>query len=1045
MTTVLDVEQPSTESDPLTDRLEALRAIIEHAAHLLPAQGPITAFVHHNTLHAFEHLPFETAVVQAAKVFGCHPFLSEEHYRRELERDRIRESDLEAVLREDLGPAADDPLLGVTRLDLRMTMLRCPVRTAPAAELRWLVAEADALRRFRSAATPQMRSRMIQDTRRWVMREVRSKSAPRPGDACRPVWLPDLFREFGGAAEDRWSDEAWESFTLSTLWRLCVEGVRDVRSFAEPHIEPVRHRDVLLEAAGVDADLEVHETLIRFCAAFVDQGFAPWPLPGREFGLLDAFVELHSGGPSVSFNWMADVRRDLQDIRRQGRSPLESIDDSLRRLGVRDDERPDFIRATLLALRGWAGMIQQLETRSDRAARPLPRGSLVGFLAIRLLLDLHAARHLARSHLGRDVDLRTLRSELRLSLATASGPAAESRAFQMFQVAQFVGWKPAELAGLTKSDWSLLLQEVESFSSLARRRVMHLAFERRYRLRALDAISLRAAQKPAERVTPQFQAVFCIDEREESLRRSLEELCPSVETFSVAGFFGVAMYYRGAGDAHDIPLCPVIIRPQHWVREEVVESLEDEHRRRAQQRRLLGQASHHLHVGSRTFTVGALLTTLFGPLASVPLIARVLAPRLTGQLRRRAAQVVQPPPRTRLRLERRAEQPGPTGDHVGYSVEEMATIGERVLRDMGLTRHFARLIFLIGHGSNSLNNPHKAAYDCGACAGSAGGPNARALAKLLNDPGVRKRLAERDVPIPAETLFVGGWHNTCDDALQFFDTESIAPARRSELLDALSVLESACDQNAHERCRRFLSAPLDLTFEEARRHVQERAEDLAQTRPECGHATNALCIVARRSRTRGLFLDRRAFLQSYDPTRDSPDAPILTRILQAVIPVCAGINLEYYFSFVDPIGYGCGTKLPHNVASLLGVMDGPSSDLRTGLPWQMVEIHEPVRLSFVIETTPETLLRVLDANPALKQLCVHRWAYVSTLDPSSGRIHDYRDGRFEPYVPQSQELPAADTSAEWYRGWRDHLGFALIRDALHPVRPADIETDRRGA
>jgi hypothetical protein len=36
----------------------------------------------------------------------------------------------------------------------------------------------------------------------------------------------------------------------------------------------------------------------------------------------------------------------------------------------------------------------------------------------------------------------------------------------------------------------------------------------------------------------------------------------------------------------------------------------------------------------------------------------------------------------------------------------------------------------------------------------------------------------------------------------------------------------------------------------------------------------------------------------------------LERVLQAAVPVCAGINLEYYFSRVDPTGWGCGTKLP---------------------------------------------------------------------------------------------------------------------------------------
>jgi hypothetical protein len=298
---------------------------------------------------------------------------------------------------------------------------------------------------------------------------------------------------------------------------------------------------------------------------------------------------------------------------------------------------------------------------------------------------------------------------------------------------------------------------------------------------------------------------------------------------------------------------------------------------------------------------------------------------------------------------------------------------------------------------------------------------------MLNDPRVRDELAQRGLLIPNDTVFVGGFHNTCNDSVTYSDLERLPRSHHVDFAAFEEIVEQACERNAHERCRRFLSAPLNLSFAEARRHVEARAEDLAQARPECGHATNAICVVGRRERTRGLFFDRRAFLVSYDPLQDDAESAILTRILQAVVPVCGGINLEYYFSYVDSPGWGCGTKLPHNITSLLGVMDGAASDLRTGLPWQMVEIHEPVRLLFVLESTPEAVLRIIERNEGIRKLCCNGWVQVATLCPTSSEIQLLRGDRFELYRPESSELPKAASSTDWYRGWREHLEFAEIQ------------------
>jgi uncharacterized protein YbcC (UPF0753/DUF2309 family) len=154
---------------------------------------------------------------------------------------------------------------------------------------------------------------------------------------------------------------------------------------------------------------------------------------------------------------------------------------------------------------------------------------------------------------------------------------------------------------------------------------------------------------------------------------------------------------------------------------------------------------------------------------------------------------------------------------------------------------------------------------------------------------------------------------------------------------------------------------------------------------------------------------------------------VLARILGAVIPVCEGINLLYTLSAMDNGGWGAGTKLPHNVTSLLGVMDGTASDLRPGLPWQGVDIHEPVRLLFVVETSPEAMLQIMEDNPAVARICRNGWAQLAVLDPETSRIQRFLNGRFADYQPTMKELTTAESSFDWYRDDRGHRPFALIR------------------
>jgi uncharacterized protein len=168
---------------------------------------------------------------------------------------------------------------------------------------------------------------------------------------------------------------------------------------------------------------------------------------------------------------------------------------------------------------------------------------------------------------------------------------------------------------------------------------------------------------------------------------------------------------------------------------------------------------------------------------------------------------------------------------------------------------------------------------------------------------------------------------------------------------------------------------------------------------------------------------------SYDPAVDTNHG-VLERILAAVGPVGAGISLEYYFSAVDNETFGCGTKLPHNVTGLIGVMNGHQSDLRTGLPLQMVELHEPMRLLLIVDATPDALLAVAGRQAEVAELVVNAWVQLVSVHPTTGAMAVFERGAFVPYEPNPTLLPVVDRSPEWHMCTRQHVTPALVRSAL---------------
>jgi uncharacterized protein YbcC (UPF0753/DUF2309 family) len=406
-----------------------------------------------------------------------------------------------------------------------------------------------------------------------------------------------------------------------------------------------------------------------------------------------------------------------------------------------------------------------------------------------------------------------------------------------------------------------------------------------------------------------------------------------------------------------------------------------------------------------------------------------VAPAWFGHWRHYYRSVFDRPVVTRAAVGGDAAPPLAPNARAGFSDEEQATRVAGFLQSIGLTQGFSPLVVIVGHGSSSLNNPHAAAYDCGACSGRHGGPNARVFAAMANRREVRTLVAQRGIVIPESTWFLGAEHDTSDESIAWYDLDALPHAFQPGFDQLVCDLDEATRRHAVERCRRFASAPFSKRAPpspaHARRHLLGRRHDWSQARPELGHATIATAFIGRRAMSRGAFFDRRAFLISYDPSHDA-EGKTLEAILLAAGPVGAGINLEYYFSTVDNRRFGCGSKITHNLAGLVGVMEGASSDLRTGLPQQMIEIHEPMRLLVVLEQTRAVVSAIYERQPPLRELIGNGWILVAVKEPDSGAIF-----RFDPvrgWLPWQAmgDVPQARSSADWLGAHREPLPPALI-------------------
>lgn len=715
-----------------------------------------------------------------------------------------------------------------------------------------------------------------------------------------------------------------------------------------PPISLANHgiRSAWMKKLEMDLNALVHPIIFRLLSNYLDQGISRWALPKNGERFWDCLLRLTQNSllPLYPFN-LGSAKQLLNS------TPEQIIEYCLQHIVGHQDLYEQYILELLLAHPGWSGMVRIIETQPNALLSPRLI-SLKELIASELLCELA----LVEQRKGHDF-------------------------IKINQLAH-------------TQDLPLLTGDVLVPKVPLKLKIWHEAMEWALHCELLTAIK-ETPTNLSQSTKPSAQAIFCIDDRECSLRRHLEFSNPDIETFGAAGFFGIDFLYQGLEDAYPVAQCPAVIKPKHLITEKSEQQITKNDPR---------QSLSKIHFNSHSIWRGWLYTQTLGLGYAIRMAWNVFRPSSSLPGIKTLSEI---DAHGQLHLLRETDEPNAEGYLLGFSLTEMADRVGGLLTNIGLTHQFADLVVVVAHGSSSVNNPHFAAYDCGACSGKPGAPNARAFAWMANHPEVRNILRQRGISIPDQCQFVPALHNTSRDEIRYFDQTHVT----AQLESFKSAMEEALSQNARERCRWFELGPKTDSSLISHSHVKERSSSIFEPRPELNHSNNLYCIIGRRQLTRHLFMDRRAFLHSYDPSTDT-DGVILSKILSAVIPVCGGINLEYLFSRIDNSVYGAGTKLPHNVIGLLGVANGVEGDLRTGLPSQMIEVHEPARLLIVIDQTTETIDRAIQLITPLKEWLDNDWVRLAARSPDSQNLLLYRSTGWETIFLGSEYQTSKAQNAE---------------------------------
>lgn len=670
----------------------------------------------------------------------------------------------------------------------------------------------------------------------------------------------------------------------------------------------------------------------RFCSAHYDQGQAAWQSPWKTLPLYRAWRSAAEYDRRLEVRGLTGFRHFVSQLPDSADAAILVL---LRELKVPEDQWESMLMCTAFSMPGWSAWVRYQTQQVEREGRQ--SDDFTGLLAIRLACDA------ALSQANSFTSCWTTGGADSATISADENHRDDSLVRYVLLRASEVAWRN-----------DLITQFSDSIAND----------------QEPDTLSIREflQSDSAHHNRPSAQMVFCIDVRSERFRRHLESVSDRIETFGFAGFFGVPIEYAHLGEPCGSSHVPAPLTPQFQVREGLRETDASAEEKSINSRKLIRTARKSW----KNFQTSA--SSCFGFVETAGVFSGLKL--LLKSTKRKGSSGGHRHDGFSKKQRNLAAPMIDSAVDQGLTIEAQAELAAGILRGIGITETFARLVVLCGHGSQTENNPLQAGLDCGACCGHSGEPNARFAAAMLNQPAVREALIGHGITIPSDVHFLAALHNTTNDEISFFDVDTVPDSHSDELSQLMQNAKSASTQTRSERLLNLDAESVDDVF--------RRTADWSEVRPEWGLTGNAAFIVAPRTLTSSINLDGRAFLHSYDFQKDD-DFQVLEQIMTAPMVVGHWINMQYYASTVDNRHFGSGSKTIHNVVGQFGILLGNGGDLTTGLPWQSLHNgtdlqHEPLRLQAVIAAPRSAIDDIVAKHSLLDDLLTNDWLTLIAFD-----------------------------------------------------------------